>query len=542
MDMINIIGGYNKRINAIGSYYLISSISNNRNKFKEFTNIEFYNLLIEVLCFIFEKSLRRQYCIRDDIKYFIEKLNIISYKKLFSSEDLDELTNYIINGLTNNGKTFLFPYYSVEKNEHIDASIRIIEDKNVKINNQERLSYSLTTEGYRLLLSTKEYDELFQIQISQMVARLRIDKGDYTGAKQDIYEIVNTLEVQRQKIDNYIKIIKVDIFYIRENQYSNVIDTTVSILLNEMDKYEELKQDVLLIIRDKEEYLEGEEEISKEKIEDIRIQLIHMRDLIEGVTMAKNTAANLISRVQDFREEFSDILKKLLRTPVLKRFNFKEEILDKLEKDINFLYVIKELYVPLFKAEIPNTFNVSVPYQEQMLIEKEDTKEDTIHDKDDYDILVDEEKESKILYCENYYYTFIKALFEYGFEKENFTLREFLNHFLKINKDLYIELTMDSKLMRDVVMFFANQREAIYINKIMKLINNSTFSPNTDFQIERIVERLVNEEYNHMQRIDYLISEKILGDEMIINTEINLEDMTAVKLELTNINFKLIGL
>lgn len=93
-----------------------------------------------------------------------------------------------------------------------------------------------------MLLSTKEYDELFQIQISQMIAKLRIEKGDYQGAKEDIYDIINTLEIHQQKIDNYIKIIKVNILYIKEEKYSTVIDTTVETLLEEMDKYEELKK------------------------------------------------------------------------------------------------------------------------------------------------------------------------------------------------------------------------------------------------------------------------------------------------------------
>lgn len=539
MDMRSILGGYNKRVNAIGSYYLIASLANNRNKFKEFTNIEFYNLLIEVLCYIFDRSLRRKHCLRDDIKFFIDELNNISYKKFYSEDELDDLTNYIINGLSNNGKVYMFNYYSIEKDNHIDESIKIIEDKNIKVNNKERLSYSLTTEGYRLLLATKEYDELFQIQISQMIAKLRIEKGDYQGAKEDIYDIVNTLEIQSQKIDNYIKIIKVNIFYIKEEKYSTVIDKTVETLLEEMDKYEELKKEVKLIIQDKEDYLEKDDPIDKEKIKNIKMQLVQMKELINGVVLAKSTASNLLTRVQVFREEFNEILKRLLTTPVLKRFNFKEEILDRLEKDSDFICIIRELYISLFKVEMPNLFNIGVAYQEQKLLSQEEITNDIVDD-GDYEIIQNKEKEEEIAYCENYYFEFFKYLLDYGVRINSFTLKEFLNYFLTHNKGAYVDITRDAKLMRNLVLFFANQKDKISIKKITKMLDHSTFSPSIDFQIERIIESLMIEEFELINKVNFIECKKISGDEITINTEINLETMTAVKLEITNIKFEII--
>ncbi|HCQ6015607.1 TPA: hypothetical protein OL428_003433, partial [Clostridioides difficile] len=507
MEMINILEGYNKRVNCIGSYYLIATLANNRNKFKEFDNIQFYNLLIQVLCYIFDRSLRRKNCLRDDIKDFIEEINRMDYKIMLSEDDLKDLANYIINGLTNSGKVYLFTYYSLEQEKHIDESIKIIEDKNVKINNQERLSYSLTTEGYRLLLSTKEYDELFQIQISQMIAKLRIEKGDYQGAKEDIYDIINTLEIHQQKIDNYIKIIKVNILYIKEEKYSTVIDTTVETLLEEMDKYEELKKEVKLLIKDKEDYLEKDEDIDKEKIKNIRTQLLQMKELIDGIVLAKSTATNLLSRVQDFREEFKEILKKLLTTPVIKRFNFKEEILDRLEKDSDFLLIIRELYISLFKVELPNRFNIGVAYQEQKLLNTREIENEIVN-KDELEIIENKEKEERINYCENYYFDFFKYLIKYGLEKGQFTLEEFLKNYLKYDKVIYLEITKDSKLMRDIIIYFANQRESINIKKIIRMLENSAFSPNTDFQIERLIERLLVEDFELLNSVSHIKSNK----------------------------------
>ena len=206
--MSKILGGYGKRVNVIGSYYLISSIVNNRKKFQDFTNVEFYNLLVQILCFIFEKSLRRKHCFKENIKSFIEEINILAYKKSLTNEQLDELTKFVIKNLTNKGKTFSFEYYDNEKNDITNGYIKIVEDTDVVVNKENRITYRLTPEGYRLLLSTKEIDELYQIKISQILAQIRLQNDDYAGAKEDIYDIINNLEVQYQKIDGFMKIIR----------------------------------------------------------------------------------------------------------------------------------------------------------------------------------------------------------------------------------------------------------------------------------------------------------------------------------------------
>ena len=536
--MSKILGGYGKRVNVIGSYYLISSIVNNRRKFQDFTNVEFYNLLIQILCFIFEKSLRRKHCFKENIKSFIEEINILAYKKSLTNEQLDELTMFVIKNLTNKGKTFSFEYYDNEKNDITNGYIKIVEDTDVVVNKENRITYSLTPEGYRLLLSTKEIDELYQIKISQILAQIRLQNDDYAGAKEDIYDIINNLEVQYQKIDGFMKIIRNNIFHVSEVKYSDIIDQTLNVLLEEMDKYEELRGTTLLKIKDKEDYLGDLEKNMEEKAKLLRNQLIQLKDLIIGINLAKTANSDLISRVQSFREEYSDILEKLLRTPILKKFNFKEEILNKLEENSDFLLPLRDLYTPLFKTSLPNIFSINIPYLEQTPLKKETNKEDIVQDTDDFTIVLNEEKEKRIQDCQNYYYSFVNILLNYASLNENFTLKELLNYLLKNDTSSYMEITNDAELMRNVVMFFACQRDCIKVYKIIDMLHEITFLVDTEFVFESVVGKLYKDEHNYIRRIESLISEKIIDDEMIINTEINIEEMTATKLELTNVKFK----
>ena len=542
LDMTRILGGYEKRVNVIGSYFLISSIVNNRKKFQEFSNVEFYNLLIQILCFIFERSLRRKRCFKENIKSFIEEVNILAYKKPLTNDYLDELTKFTIKHLTNKGKTFAFPYYNNEKEDITNGYIKIIEDTDVIVNKENRITYSLTPEGYRLLLSTKEIDELYQIKISQTLAQIRLKNDDYEGAKEDIYDIINNLEIQYQKIDGFMKIIRNNIFNTSEVKYSDIIDQTLSVLLEEMDKYEELRESTLLKIKDKEDYLDGLGENLHEKAKVLRTQLIQLKDLIIGIGLAKSAASGLITRVQIFREEYSDILEKLLRMPVLKRFNFKEEILNKLEDNPEFLIPLRDIYTPLFKINLPNIFTINIPYLEQTPLKKEINKEDIIQDSHDFNIVSNEEKKKRIEDCQNYYYSFVNILFNYAELNESFTLKELLNDLLKNDTSSYMEITKDAELMRNVVMFFAYQKEGIKLYKIIKMIHEVTFSSDAEFVFENIVVRLYKDEHKYVRRIESMISDKIIDDEMEINTEINLEEMTATKLELTNVKFKFIEL
>lgn len=536
--MSKILGGYGKRVNVIGSYYLISSIVNNRRKFQDFTNVEFYNLLIQILCFIFEKSLRRKHCFKENIKSFIEEINILAYKKSLTNEQLDELTMFVIKNLTNKGKTFSFEYYDNEKNDITNGYIKIVEDTDVVVNKENRITYSLTPEGYRLLLSTKEIDELYQIKISQILAQIRLQNDDYAGAKEDIYDIINNLEVQYQKIDGFMKIIRNNIFHVSEVKYSDIIDQTLNVLLEEMDKYEEFRGTTLLKIKDKEDYLGDLEKNMEEKAKLLRNQLIQLKDLIIGINLAKTANSDLISRVQSFREEYSDILEKLLRTPILKKFNFKEQILNKLEENSDFLLPLRDLYTPLFKTSLPNIFSINIPYLEQTPLKKATNKEDIVQDTDDFTIVLNEEKEKRIQDCQNYYYSFVNILLNYASLNENFTLKELLNYLLKNDTSSYMEITKDAELMRNVVMFFACQRDCIKVYKIIDMLHEITFLVDTEFVFESIVGKLYKDEHNYIRRIESLISEKIIDDEMIINTEINIEEMTATKLELTNVKFK----
>ena len=101
----------------LASCSLLNKVTNDRQKFKEFDNMEFLNIQFQTLCFLLENSISRKKCLKADIEAFIGELDEHIYKKNLTFDQIKELTAYLIRGLTNNGKAFVFQYPVVELGE-----------------------------------------------------------------------------------------------------------------------------------------------------------------------------------------------------------------------------------------------------------------------------------------------------------------------------------------------------------------------------------------------------------------------------------------
>lgn len=536
MKLENIFNGYSERISSLSSYFFITSFVLNRNKFKEFSNEEFFNLTIQFLLYIFHKCINRETCLKEDLSSMLEEIIIKVYKKKLDSKELDELTAYFINGLTNNGKVYDFTYYNFDKQKNDVYTVQLITTTGIKLpNGNYVLKYELTIEGYRLLLATKEYDDLIQMQTSQIIAKIRIEKGDYSGAKQEINKILNSLFIECKKIDNYIKNIRNDIFYIKKESYVKIFRNALDILVEEIEKYDELKLFIQNLIVDKEALIDKN---SDDNIKKINKELNLLKELIQNINTIRNQTNELMMRIQNFRKEYDDILFNVLKNTMVSKFNFKEVILDKVESENLDLNNLSELYKGLFLPKLNNLFYIDAPYKEQKV--NSDKEKKIIND--DWDEINEEEKERKqkeLETIEEYYYYVVKKIMEYFLKKETFTLKEFLNFYLINNKTEYKQITANCFLFRNIFLNLVNIKE-FSISKIKNDLSKIVFSQTKEFQIERLIERLLHDSSNN----DYnnLSISIIQSDEFItINTEINEINNETRQITMPNIIFKSIN-
>lgn len=538
MSFDKILHNYSSRIPTLSAYYfLISNITDKQifSKNYGFEQEEAFNLTIELLLFIFHKSIKREHCLKEDILSFIEELNLRVYKKDLNFEKINDLVGDLINNLANKGKVYNFTYFNHDKKSIEQYPVRLLITKDIKKpDGKYVLSYTLTSECYKILLATKEYDDLFQIKLNQIIARIRIQEGDFLGAKSEIQEIIYRLNIQYQSIEDYIKSIRGDVYYSRISKFTDLFNNSLSTLEEEMDKYEELNEIVNGLIQDKETYVNDNH--SDERINEIRNAISQLKDLVIGIREVKMHTSKLIDRIQKFRIEYNEIFDQMIKSITISKFDFKDVILGNIERDRVNVENLSKLYSSLFLPKLPNIFYLDTPYKEQRIIKDNLNMEVEVGD-DWYELdkTQEIEKQQRIEFNESFYYNFMKHLFLYGEKYGVFTLKEFLNYYISEKKSIYMDITKDSKLLRDLLLNLVSI-ENIQLSKVKEDLKKTTFTQMEEFQIERIIELMIQD----IEDLDYRLKEFTIDDldyTITINTEIDLEKLQCETVTVPDMKF-----
>ncbi|ERI95719.1 hypothetical protein HMPREF1982_00022 [Clostridiales bacterium oral taxon 876 str. F0540] len=525
MDNLKMLEGYRRRMNLLSSTYFLSEFVVNRRDGKEFDNHEFYNLIIQILCFIMDRSLKGENCTREDIVNFMDDINRVCYKKTLTRERIGELVYYILRkGLRNEGYAYSFSYYDYDNEKDSHINVQLINDEIIDIDGETKTTYFLTEDGYKLLFSTKEYDDIYEIEITKMIAEFKIKNGDYKSAREDIDKLVNLLEIQCQNIDNYIQRTKRNIAFIQNEKYSEVIGKTFDVLLSQMSKYSELKTMVLGKLD-----ILYTEDVSSERILE---QIGDIKMVLSGLDKAIFFIRKLHERKDSFSSQFKELLKSAMFINYNGRFDFEKEIMQKIEKDASFIGNLDRIYKPLFKLQSPNIFSLHVPYDEQNLQGEKVSKEIEVMSEE---VELEDEKEEIMRAYNAFYEDFLRSLLDYGFRCESFYLSSFIAD-LKKDKNIYVEKTRYGGLVRNMLLFFAHEGEEINLEEVRKELRKvAVVNPSESFDILYSVSTL-SKYYRKLPTIKI----SVLDETFTFLTSINLEERTATKLTVPDMEFTFI--
>ena len=522
MDNLKMLEGYRNRMNLLSSTYFLSEFVVNRRDYKEFDNHEFYNLTVQILCLIMDKSLKGEHCLKEDIINFVEDLNKFYYNKTLTRERTSDLVYYILRkGLRNDGYTYRFSFYDYDNNRESYINVQLINDDIIDVDGEIKTTYYLTEDGYKLLFSTKEYDDIYEIQITKMIAEFKIMNGDYKSAKADIDKLINLLEIACQNLDNYLHKVKKNISLIQSEKYSEVISKTFDMLLSQQSKYSELK----VMVEGKINILYAEDINS----EHIKTQIEDIKKIIDGLDRAIMFIKKLHEKKNVFSSQFKELLKSILFANFNGKFDFEKEITDKIEKDASLIASLDRLYKPIFKLQSPNIFSLHTPYGEQNLEKAAAAKEiEVMSENVEY---VDEKDEIIKTYNE-FYEEFLKALLDYGKTCKTFFLSDFITK-IKEHKENYIRATRYGGLIRNMLLFFAHSGQEVNLEEVKSELKKVTVvNPSENFDILYTISA-INKFYKRLPTIKI----NVLEGAFTFLTSINLEDKTAVKLTVPDIEF-----
>lgn len=79
--MRKILENYKDRIPVLSAYYFLSNIFKNKVKFTQISDEEFFNIVIQLLLFMLDKTIKKEICFKEDLTSCIENINSQTYKK-----------------------------------------------------------------------------------------------------------------------------------------------------------------------------------------------------------------------------------------------------------------------------------------------------------------------------------------------------------------------------------------------------------------------------------------------------------------------------
>ena len=180
----------------------------------QFEENELTNIIVSVLLFIMEKTLEENNeCEMHHIENFLDELLQFYYSKSFTRQQIKDISGYIIKDiLQNNGVRYTYPVINYESKKMEEITIRLIADKIIDENNERKIVYMLTNQGYEFLFRMREIDEEIQLTIEQLKLKEYIKRKKFSSAVRQSVELISYVRQKKKDIENFILSIKQNIY------------------------------------------------------------------------------------------------------------------------------------------------------------------------------------------------------------------------------------------------------------------------------------------------------------------------------------------
>ena len=419
--MFEYLKGFSKRMELTAA---VDSIVNRANRNQEIERLfmpnELDNLILSVLVFIMEKTLaEEENCTIDAVTDFIAGI-LPDYGKTMNRLEEDNLARYLVKDiLQNKGEARLYAVMDYETGKR-EFPVRLITDK---LDEKNRILYELTKQGYDFLFRTKEVDDELGFQIETIRLRMLISKKNYRKALSQSQYIIAMLREKRNEMMQFERQLRHDIYSVSGEDYSGMIGGVDSMLREEYETMGEIGRVIDLAAAHLRE--ESRLRVSPdEKTAAAQLEVFHISN---NVQRALGLQRDLLIRCESLRKLCLVQLQESIEFQQIKRFNFKEEILEPMEKlaglDIAAVDSLrKSLLASLFLPELNHILNLSLAYDRQAKI-KENAAEDLIEEEES---LRDEQKQKRMQTRNDSHVRIISLLLEFaGNHAPRFSFGEF---------------------------------------------------------------------------------------------------------------------
>lgn len=372
---LDFLNQFKQRMKHVGAYALLFKNSNQKQKWKNYrieSIDEQTNMLFSVLLFIMEQSLRDESCTLDDIGEFLERINMLYFKRDLSFEQHKELGDFIVNViLCDEGRTMYFEGFDYDQGMVEQLHISFVANKIIYLDGEvKRTSYYLTEEGYNLMLGTLEIESSMQLTIHEMIFRLQLEKASYDKAAEEIKNVFNRLRIQLQGMEEAMRRIRQNALEYSVDEYERVMRENMAIIDSTKEKFGEYRNYVNGLVNDLEE-----QQIEMEKIEPEKLENLKYLRIIEGyLTRAIDEYQKIFSTHFDLKSMYDKELEALVQMSLIRRFSIRNELYNEVLKDITKLNRMDVFLRPLFCNDMEKSYQLSkvVELQKTPTIKEED--------------------------------------------------------------------------------------------------------------------------------------------------------------------------
>ena len=446
---LDFLNQHHIRMKKIGAYSLLFRNSISKRTWDKYGFLEGYeqdNLVFSVLLYIMEQSLKEELCTIDDIGEFIDEINSIYYKKSISYEECKELAEFIVNViLCDEGKAMYFKALNYKKAEYKEINISFLKNSMEYIEGVRRVSYSLTDEGYELILSTLEVEESLKLTIQEIIFKLHLEKASYDKALDDMKNIFNNMRRRVQKMEDDIRRIKESPLTYSVEEYKLMMEGNIGILNDNKKKFLAHKiaiEEKILMFEEKDIHIK---DLNEEEME----SLMNLRTINEYLGRTIDEEQRILKSHFDLKRIYGEELENISKMALIEIFDIKKELFNKILEDSNKLENIHLFFSSLFTRNPDKNYNINKAFVFQQPVRaKENENDEEILSFNEEDIIEAENKRKlqRIEKCNK----IIELILEFAYEKGKVTLSE-INNMIKESEVLRDLLIPTVEIFREVI-------------------------------------------------------------------------------------------
>ncbi len=347
-----------RRMKNVGLFAVLTAQSIQKTTWKQYGFARFdeqMNLLMAVLLYIMEQSLKEENCTMDDIGAYIDSLNAQHFGKPVSYEECRSLGDFIVNVvLSNEGRAMYFDGYNFEQNAYQIMHIHYVANRVVYLDQEvKRTSYYLTDDGYGLLLSTLEIESNLKLTIHEMIFQLHLEKQSYDKAVDDIKNVFNLLRIQMQKIQEAMGRIRRNALDYSVKDYEDILLENLETISDTRKKFQEYRDMVRKRVKELEEEHINVKRLGPEDAE----KLQHLRVIETYLGRAIDEHQRILGGHFDLKSLYTRELEALSQMSFIKRFPLRTALYDQVLKKPESLAELDYFLRPLFGREPDKSYN-----------------------------------------------------------------------------------------------------------------------------------------------------------------------------------------